>query len=325
MRPTPLDSRHRCDEERFASITKCSPRAYRGGRIPPGVTAPRRPASVGGTIATAIAVQGWTCDRTPGGMAGSGFLAERAASAFGLELVRTGARGPVANVDWRAALDRAMPTLAAARAAVHREIERGRAPLVFLNRCGTSLATIPPVLAAHPDAVVVWVDAHGDYNTPDTTVSGYLGGMVVSALRGLWDSGHGGGLTADRVVLAGTRDLDAAEERLLRRDEIEVVRSKDATLDIARILRAVDGRPVVLHIDLDVVDPTFLPTEYAIAGGLHPATLRRLVRTLAESAPIVSLEVSEFDLVEDIDQATCSAALVMTMIEPHLHSAGARG
>lgn len=181
-------------------------------------------------IRTAIAVQGWTCDRTSAGMAGSGYLAERAAAEFGLGLRRIGTPGPAADLGWREALDRAAPTLAQAARAVRDEMEAGGMPFAFLNRCGTSLATIPPVIAAYPDAVLVWVDAHGDYNTPATTPTGYLGGMVISALRGLWESGHGSGLAPDCAVLVGTRDLDPAEEALLRRDRIAIVKGLRSTL-----------------------------------------------------------------------------------------------
>lgn len=85
---------------------------------------------------------------------------------------------------------------------------------------------------------------------------------------------------------------------------------------MGRIVRLIDGRPVILHIDLDVVDPAYLPTEYAIAGGLHPAALRRLVRILAASVPIVGVELSEFELPADADQAACAAANVIAIIEP---------
>lgn len=283
---------------------------------PDASQAPRFKSIPSASIRTAIAVQGWTCDRTGGGMTGSGFLAERAAAEFGLGLRRIGTPAPVADLGWREALDRAAPTLAATAKAVRDEVETGGTPFLFLNRCGTSLATLPPVLAAHPDAVLVWIDAHGDYNTPETTPTGYLGGMVVSALCGVWESGHGSGLAPERTVLIGTRDLDPPEEKLLRRDHIEIVRGTALDLDVSRVVRLIAGRPVILHIDLDVIDPAYIPTEYAIGGGLHPAALRRFVRTLAVSVPIVGVEVSEFELPSDADEAACAAATVMAIIEP---------
>ncbi len=279
---------------------------------------PSARAGVHPPIRTAIAVQGWTCDRTPGGMAGAPFLAERAAERFGLGLRKVGTPGPVADLGWRDALGRAGPTLNAAADAVREELAANATPLLFLNRCGTSLATLPPLLAAHPEAVLIWVDAHGDYNTPETTLTGYLGGMVVSGLAGLWQSGHGAGLTPQRTLLVGTRDLDPREEDLLGRDGITIIAGRGFDLATSRVADFLAGRPAILHIDLDVLDPVHFPAEYAIPGGLHPAALRRLVRVVSASARIVGVELSEFDLPVDPDHAELAAATVATVIEPLL-------
>jgi arginase len=279
--------------------------------------------SHGGLVAPirkVIAVQGWSGDRTAGAMNGSGFLAARIASMFGIGLERIGTPGPVADLAWNDALDRAAPTLAAAQAAIAEESSARRATFTILNRCVVSLATVPRLLARHPTAVLVWLDAHGDYNTPRTTATGYLGGMVVSALCGLWRSGFGDGLTPDRVLLVGARDLDPPEAELLERDGVAIVRGQLLDLDIERIAYFVAGRPVIIHIDLDVHDPVFFPTEYFVPGGLHPAAVRRLVRRLARSASIIGIEIAEFDLVDDPDHAACSSALAAAIVAPVLPS-----
>lgn len=137
-------------------------------------------------ILKVIAVQGWSGDRTGGAMNGSGFLAARIADTFGIGLERIGTPGPVADLAWNDALDRAAPTLAAAQAAVADETGAGRTIFAILNRCVVSLATLPPLLARHPTSVLIWLDAHGDYNTPRTTATGLSrrhGG--VSAVRSL--------------------------------------------------------------------------------------------------------------------------------------------
>lgn len=182
-------------------------------------------------IRKVIAVQGWSGDRTAAAMNGSGFLAARIADTFGICLERIGTPSPVADLAWNDALEMAAPTLTAAQAAVTAESGAGRTTLVILNRCAVSLATLPPLLARHPTAVLVWLDAHGDYNTPLTTATGYLGGMVVSGLCGLWQSGFGAGLTPDRVILVGTRDLDPPEAELIERDRVAIVRGKLLDLD----------------------------------------------------------------------------------------------
>lgn len=278
-----------------------------------------RPAAKAGVhlpIRTAIAVQGWTCDRTPGGMAGASYLAERTAERFSLDLRKIGTPEPIADLGWREALGRAGPTLTSAGEAVREELAAAATPLVFLNRCGTSLATLPPLLAAYPDAVVIWVDAHGDYNTPETTRTGYLGGMVVSGLAGLWHSGHGVGLAPERTLLVGTRDLDPLEEDLLKRDRIAIVGGRGLELEASRVVDLIADRPAILHIDFDVLDPAHFPAEYAIPGGFHPAALRRLVRSVSSAVPVVGVEFSEFELPGDPDHAAVAAATVMELAEP---------
>ncbi len=86
-----------------------------------------------------------------------------------------------------------------------------------------NLATLPEVAARYPEAVVLWIDAHGDFNTPKTTGSGYLGGMVLSAACGLWDSGHRAGLDPHHVALVGARDIDPDERALLKEAGVSVL------------------------------------------------------------------------------------------------------
>jgi len=269
-------------------------------------------------IRKVIAVQGWSGDRTAGAMIGSRYLAEQIAATSGIGLERIGFPCATADLAWNEALVRATPTLAAAQAAAAAEAAAGHALFAVLNRCAVSIATLPPLIARHPTAVLVWVDAHGDYNTPQTTSTGYLGGMVVSALCGLWQSGFGAGLTPDRVILAGTRDLDPPEAALLERDRVAVVRGRHLDLDVERIVGVVAGRPAIIHLDLDVHDPAFFPTEYSVPDGLHPAAVRRLIRRLADTGQIVGIEVAEFDLVDDVDQAACASALVASIVAPVL-------
>ena len=69
--------------------------------------------------------------------------------------------------------------------------------------CSVSVTTLPAVSRNRPDARILWLDAHGDYNTPGTSGSGYLGGMCLAAATGEWDAGLGEALPAERVVLAG--------------------------------------------------------------------------------------------------------------------------
>ena len=84
-----------------------------------------------------------------------------------------------------------------------------------MGRCAAGLATIPVVVRHHPNACVVWFDAHGDSNLPSSNAVPYLGGMVITGAAGHWDSGLGSGLNLSNVVLVGARDLDPHERQLI--------------------------------------------------------------------------------------------------------------
>jgi arginase len=276
------------------------------------VSGPASPASV-------LAVSGFVCDRyTTGGMEGSRLLARAAAQRVGAP-VREVAEAPHAvDLGWRESLDLAMPFLRRAADAVQATMAAGFRPLVFANRCGASIATIAAALRERPDAVVVWCDAHGDFNTPESTPTGYLGGMVLTALCGLWDSGLGAGLSPDRIVLVGARDLDDAEKALLDRHGVRTIVTTGERVDPRLVADAVGGRPTWLHVDTDIVDPAHLPAEYRVPGGLHPAGLRAVLEAVAGSAPLVGFEMTEFEAPGAADERQRAVDGIMDAIEPVL-------
>ncbi len=116
---------------------------------------------------------------------------------------------------------------------------------------------------------LVWLDAHADFNTPETSYSGILAGMPVAVIAGLagplWRgaAGLGAPLPTDRVLLAGIRDLDEKEETLLRATDVRIVRADD--LCGAGFGAAVDRLAnrcthLCVHVDLDLLDPRFVPS-----------------------------------------------------------------
>jgi len=218
----------------------------------------------------------------------------------------------------------AFPTEVGTSFAVYRSLSEqvravvagGGFPLVLAGNCGSSLGTVSGVRAASPNddadgsAIgVIWLDAHADFNTPETTTSGFLDGTVLAALTGRgW-----GALTASipgfrpvpdgHVVLVGARDLDAEEERLLassRVMRVEAARMRAAGAHAAlgpgltELARHVSR--VYLHIDLDVHDPAEAQAnQYAVPGGLAAGTVRELVRVVAGRFSIVAAALTAYD------------------------------
>lgn len=148
-------------------------------------------------------------------------------------------------------------------------VEGGRKVLVTGGNC----AHLPGVIGGLQQALgpaarigLVWFDAHGDFNTPRTTLSGMLGGMPVAVSAGLcyptWRAlAHQPvPLPTDRIVMVDVRNLDPDEERLIRATDVTVIRRGDS-LDNAVDRLAAETDFIYLHIDLDILDARFTPTH----------------------------------------------------------------
>ncbi|MCI1018096.1 arginase family protein [Microbacterium sp. C5A9] len=239
-----------------------------------------------------IVSQGRVADRTDGALVGARRVGSALSELLDLEQTIIGTPTPAADDDWSVALPQAEATLTGLRHAVTAAIDAGAVPLLATNTCAASLGTLPTVAERHPDAVVLWIDAHGDFNTPDTTDSGYLGGMVVAAACGLWDSGHGAGLDPRQVIIVGGRDIDPAEGELLESAGVTVLSPSASTPE--RVAELVAGRPVWIHVDWDVLEPGFIPAAYRVADGLLPHQIAAIFAALPTGS-VRGVELAEFE------------------------------
>ncbi|HRP78119.1 MAG TPA: arginase family protein [Aquamicrobium sp.] len=260
-----------------------------------------------------ILSQGRVADRTPGAIKGAALTAAAIEPLIDGDRRVIGAPSPMADDDWTASLPQAHPTLAGLRDAIGRSLGNGRVPVMVANTCPASLASLPVAAAALPDVTVLWIDAHGDFNTPDTTGSGYLGGMVLSAACGLWDSGHGAGLRPGRIVVVGGRDIDAAEGELMRRHGVRVVSPAEATPE--RILREAGAGPVWVHVDWDALEPGFVPAAYTVPGGLTPAQVKAIFEALPPPR-IAGIELAEFEAGDDEARNAQATAIILDTVAP---------
>jgi arginase len=153
---------------------------------------------------------------------------------------------------------------------------------------------------------VVWVDAHGDFNTPETSFSGILAGMPVAILAGLagplWREAAGlaAPVPTERILLAGTRELDEKEEELLRATEVRVLRASELE-EAGRLADAIArlaGRCAVLylHVDLDVLDPRFVPSASTpSANGLTINGLAAVMKTVLATSKVAAVTLSSLN------------------------------
>lgn len=239
-----------------------------------------------------IVSQGRVGDRTDGAIPGARLAGEALAAYLGTDPVVVGTPSPAVVDDWTDSLPAARPTLEALRDALGAALDAGRTPLLVTNTCGASIGTLPTVAARYPEAVVLWIDAHGDFNTPATTGSGYLGGMVLAAACGLWDSGHGAGIDPTRAVVVGGRDIDPAEADLLAGAGVRVIPPRESTPE--RIAGIVGDRDVWIHVDWDVLEPGYIPAAYRVGEGLLPHQIADIFAALPAGS-VRGVEFAEFE------------------------------
>ncbi|MEV4735138.1 MULTISPECIES: arginase family protein [unclassified Microbacterium] len=255
-----------------------------------------------------IVSQGRVADRTDGALVGARLVGEALSGLLGVEQQVIGTPTASRTDDWSEALPAAKATLHGLRDAVAAAIDADRTPLLATNTCAASLGTLPTVADRHPDAVLLWIDAHGDFNTPDTTGSGYLGGMVVAAACGLWDSGHGAGIDPRRVIVVGGRDIDPAEGDLLAQAGVTVLAPDESTPE--RVTELLDGRPVWIHVDWDVLEPGYIPAAYRVGAGLLPHQIATIFAALPAGS-VKGIELAEFEAGDDEVPERVSVELIL--------------
>ncbi|MGE3474977.1 MAG: arginase family protein [Rhodospirillaceae bacterium] len=234
-------------------------------------------------------------DRNPRAMQGALELGGLIAKRFNLEAHTVAAPEAVLDGGWEAQLKAATPKLTRLAAHLDNIFAQGGKGLLIHGRCAASIATLPVLAKHHPDAVLVWFDAHGDINTPadqNFNAFAYLGGMVITGACGHWDTGLGSGLDFSQVVLAGCRDLDPPEVDKIRSGQITLVESGNGFAQ--RLLEAIGGRPVYVHLDCDVMSAGLVPTEYQVPDGIDFAALKAVFEALSQLR-VVGLEVAEYE------------------------------
>ena len=169
---------------------------------------------------------------------------------------------------------------------------------------------------------MIWIDAHGDLNSPETSPSGNVHGMVLAAALGLAGDrfrGEGWSLPAvapDRVALVGVRSLDEGERELLKELDALVYRMSDvdrlgAESAVREALAHVAG-PGFVHVslDMDVVDPDVAPgVGTPVRGGLSYREAHLVLELIAESGLATSLDVVEVNPILDRENETGELAV----------------
>jgi arginase len=194
-------------------------------------------------------------------------------------------------------------------------VKAGTFPLVLSGNCGP--AALGCVGGLQSQMNIFWFDAHGDFNTPETTRSGFLDGMALAAVTGRCWSGLAGGIPGFRNVVEGNvtsigvRDLDHEEAAAFQASDVRRVDVSSLRTELPKTLSnqgCIAGSPAYVHLDLDVLDPVEgRMNEFAAPDGLSLDDLKWCLAQIASSQPIRAASVTAFDPASD---TTGRAAMV---------------
>ena len=214
---------------------------------------------------------------------------------------------------------------------VRRALAEDEFPLVLSGNCNT--AAVGTLSGAGPgDLGVVWFDAHGEFNTPETTTTGFIDGMGLAIVVGhCWKAMARGvpgyfALPEENVVMAGVREVDPAERGRLDASGITVVgvdviekqglrRALATALDD---LKTRVGR-VYVHVDLDVLDAGKVgkANEFAVKGGPDAEELQAALGMVRERFEVAAVGIASFDPAFDADGRILRVAIASARVLTH--------
>jgi arginase len=199
--------------------------------------------------------------------------------------------------------------------------ERGSVPLVLGGDHSVALGTLEGLARVYGPGGVLWIDAHGDLNSPETSPSGNVHGMVLAAALGLAGPQFEDGwqlpaLDRTRVALVAIRSLDAGERALLLELDARVFTMSDVDrFGVERAVReslAHVAGPGFVHVslDMDAVDPDVAPgVGTPVRGGLSYREAHLALELVAESGLLSSLDVVEVNPILDRENETGELAV----------------
>jgi arginase len=180
--------------------------------------------------------------------------------------------------------------------AVAQIVNGGSRPVSVAGDCCASLGVLAGLQRAGVDPALIWFDAHGDFNTWETTPSGFLGGMPLAMLVGRGEQSiveHLGirPLPESHVVLSDGRELDPGESQALFTSNISLLPKLITLLDFD-----LPAGPIWVHFDTDLIDPSQAPAmNYLVEGGPQIAELHQVFSYLAGTGRICAVSMSAWN------------------------------
>lgn len=207
-------------------------------------------------------------------------------------------------------------------------LQDGEFPLILGGDHSIALGSISGVARVHKDIGVIWLDAHADFNTEETSPSGNIHGMILAALAGLGNErltnigGWSPKINKQNIVIVGARSLDRPGEReLLRANNIHIFTMSDIDQrGISQVMQealAIAGQgnnSIHLSLDMDALDPNEAPgVGTPVRGGLTYREAQLAMELIANSNRLISMDVVEVNPILDRENATASLAVELVL------------
>jgi arginase len=216
---------------------------------------------------------------------------------------------------WHAEIGTAFELMRMLSVAVRDARAANRLAIVLAGNCNTAVGT----LAGLGEGVgIAWFDAHADFNTPETTASGFLDGTAVATITGrCWKelalTVPGFKPTPDAYVcLVGTREVDSLEGELMAESSVEVVQPSRVRAELAGRLRSIAHHvdKMYVHLDLDVLDvEVATANSYAVSGGLSVEDVEHAISLIRQEFEIAAVTLSAYEPSADADGRAAQAAI----------------
>lgn len=190
----------------------------------------------------------------------------------------------------------------------------GNLPVVITGDCVASIGVLAGLQQETNNLTVVWYDAHGDFNTPETTPSGFIGGMPLAMLCGRGEqtivAGAGAKIHLEaKVILTDARDLDPGEKEALANSAVTHLP------DVADLLNLnLPDEPIYIHFDSDVLRLADMSAvNYPAQGGPTLETIEASLAHLASSGHVAAISVTMWD--PELDAEGNAEQTVMGIVE----------
>ena len=197
---------------------------------------------------------------------------------------------------------------------VSEAIAAGFVPVSIAGDCCTAIGVMAGLQHAGIKPLFIWFDAHGDFNTWETTPSGFLGGMPLAMIAGLGEQTmvEAVGLEPvdhEQIILTDGRDLDPGERDLLAGSKVLHMSDPMALLEYD-----FSDRPIYVHFDTDIVNPLDAPAmNYVAEGGPRAEELGKAFRYIAQTGLIKAVSVSSWN--PELDEDGRSKETILNLLQ----------